>query len=73
MKWTKALPAELRGQTDQILVDAAVAGASLDDLTAIADYRSEGQRFHDTLQMACAVQPRVCGSTGEVPTSGSSH
>jgi hypothetical protein len=38
MKWTKDLPAELRGQTDQILVDAAVVGASLDDLTAIAAY-----------------------------------
>jgi Domain of unknown function (DUF222) len=38
VKWTKGLPAELRGQTDQILVDAAVAGASLDDLAAIAAY-----------------------------------
>jgi hypothetical protein len=38
MKWTKDLPAELRGQTDQILVGAAVAGASLDDLGTIAAY-----------------------------------
>ena len=38
MKWTKDLPAGLRGQTDQILVDAAVAGAPLDDLAAIAAY-----------------------------------
>jgi hypothetical protein len=122
MKWTKDLPTELRGQTDQILVDAAVAGASLDDLTAIAayavaqwrsqhpdpdeddgfddryvavgttfggagvirgnltpecaaavqavlealgknqgreDHRSEGQRFHDALQLGCELLLRA--------------
>jgi len=122
MKWTKDLPAELRGATDQILVDAAVAGASLDDLAAIAayavaqwrsqhpdpneddgfddryvavgttfggagiirgnltpecaaavqavlealgknqgreDYRSEGQRFHDALQLGCELLLRA--------------
>jgi Domain of unknown function (DUF222) len=121
MKWTKALPAELRAQTDQILVDAAVAGASLNDLAAIAayaveqwrsqhpdpdedgfddryvavgttfggagiirgnltpecaaavqavlealgknhsrdDYRSEGQRFHDALQLGCELLIRA--------------
>src|SRR5580693_803324 len=122
MRWTKDLPAGLRGQTDQILVDAAVAGASLDDLTAIAayavaqwrsqhpdpdeddgfddryvavgttfggagvirgnltpecaaavqavlealgknqgreDHRSEGQRFHDALQLGCELLLRA--------------
>jgi hypothetical protein len=34
-RWTKGLPAELRDATDTILVDAAAAGASLDDLAAI--------------------------------------
>src|SRR5215472_9174812 len=34
--WTKELPAELRGSTDKILVEAAAAGAWLDDLKAIA-------------------------------------
>jgi hypothetical protein len=30
------------------------------------DDRTEGQRFHDALQLACASQPRVCGSwTGQ--------
>jgi len=38
MKWTKHLPAKLRGATDKILVDAAAAGASLDDLAAIVAY-----------------------------------
>jgi hypothetical protein len=38
IRWTKDLPAELRAATDQVLVDAAVAGASLDDLAAIAAY-----------------------------------
>ena len=38
IRWTKDLPAELRGAADQVLVDAAVAGASLDDLAAIAAY-----------------------------------
>jgi hypothetical protein len=33
---TKELPAELRGSTDKILVEAAAAGASLDDLKTIA-------------------------------------
>src|SRR5487761_1714369 len=36
MKWTRQLPAGLRAATDKILVDAAAAGASLDDLAAIA-------------------------------------
>jgi hypothetical protein len=30
--WTQKLPAELRGQTDKILLDAAAGGATLDDL-----------------------------------------
>ena len=30
--WTQKLPAELRGQTDQILLDAAAGGATLEDL-----------------------------------------
>jgi hypothetical protein len=38
VKWTKQLPAELRGGTDKILVDAAAAGASYEDLAAIAAY-----------------------------------
>ena len=122
MKWTKDLPTGLRGQTDQILVDAAVAGASLDDLATIAayavaqwqsqhpdpdeddgfddryvavgttfggagiirgnltaecaaavqavlealgknqgreDHRSEGQRFHDALQLGCELLLRA--------------
>jgi len=35
-KWTKKLPAELRAETIKILVQAAQAGASLDDLRMIA-------------------------------------
>ena len=35
-KWTKKLPAELRAETIKILVQAATAGASLDDLRIIA-------------------------------------
>jgi len=35
-KWTKKLPAELRAETVKILVQAATAGASLDDLRMIA-------------------------------------
>ena len=35
-KWTKQLPAELRAETIRILVQAATAGASLDDLRIIA-------------------------------------
>jgi hypothetical protein len=33
---TRKLPAELRGETDQILLAAAAAGASLEDLTVLA-------------------------------------
>ncbi len=119
--WTRKLPAEMRDETDRILLDAAAAGASLDDLTAIAacaietwraqqpdpdepdpgdrylqlgttfgdagvirgdltpecatavravlealgkkagpeDDRTEGQRFHDALQLACALLLRA--------------
>ena len=121
--WTRKLPADMREETDRILLDAAAAGASLDDLATIAacaieqwrqqqpdpdhpddgfddgyvqvgttfggagvirgnltpecaaavravvealgkkagseDDRTEGKRFHDALQMACAPQPRV--------------
>ena len=34
--WTKKLPADMRDETDRILLDAAAAGASLDDLATIA-------------------------------------
>ena len=44
MKWTKQLPAELRAATDKILVDAAAAGASLDDLAAVTAYAVEQWR-----------------------------
>ncbi len=36
VEWTKKLPAELRAETIRILVEAAQAGASLDDLRMIA-------------------------------------
>jgi hypothetical protein len=119
--WTRKLPAQLRAETDRILLDAAAAGASLDDLAMIAAYaieqwrqqqpdaddpdpddrtvrlgttfggagmirgdltpecatavravlealgkkagpeddRSEGQRFHDALQLACTLLLRA--------------
>jgi len=127
--WTRKLPAEMRAETDRILLDAAAAGACVDDLAAIAacaietwrsqqpdaddpspddrsvrlgttfggagvihgdltpecatvvravlealgkkagpeDDRTEGQRFHDALQLACAEQPRVCESASASP------
>ncbi len=34
--WTKKLPADMRDETDRILLEAAAAGASLDDLATIA-------------------------------------
>ncbi len=34
--WTRKLPAAMRAETDRILLDAAAAGASLDDLATIA-------------------------------------
>jgi hypothetical protein len=34
--WTRKLPREIRSETDRILLDAAAAGASLDDLATIA-------------------------------------
>ncbi|HEX3514878.1 MAG TPA: DUF222 domain-containing protein [Trebonia sp.] len=34
--WTKKLPADMRDETDRILIQAAAAGASLDDLATIA-------------------------------------
>jgi hypothetical protein len=120
--WTRKLPAAMRTETDRILLQAAAAGASLDDLATIAacaietwraqqpdaddpdpgdrylqlgttfgdagvirgdltpecaavvravleslgkkagpeDDRTEGQRFHDALQLACESLPRVC-------------
>jgi Domain of unknown function (DUF222)/HNH endonuclease len=35
-EWTKKLPADMRDETDRILVEATAAGASLDDLATIA-------------------------------------
>jgi Domain of unknown function (DUF222) len=34
--WTRKLPGQMRAETDRILLDAAAAGASLDDLATIA-------------------------------------
>jgi hypothetical protein len=42
--WTRKLPADMREATDRILVDAAAAGASLDDLATIAACAIEGWR-----------------------------
>jgi len=119
--WTRKLPAQMRDETDRILLQAASAGASLDDLATIAaaaietwrtqqpdpdepdpgdryvqlgstfgeagvirgdltpecnaavravlealgkkagpeDDRTEGQRFHDALQLACTLLLRA--------------
>ena len=119
--WTRKLPAPMRDETDRILLEAAAAGMSLDDLAAIAacaietwrgqqpdsdepdpddrylqlgttfggagvvrgdlspecnaalravlealgkkagqeDDRTEGQRFHDALQLACTLLLRA--------------
>jgi len=119
--WTRKLPAPMRDETDRILLEAAAAGASIDDLATIAacaietwraqqpdpdgpdpddryvqlgttfggagvirgdlapecaaavravlealgkkagqeDDRSEGQRFHDGLQLACTLLLRA--------------
>jgi hypothetical protein len=119
--WTRKLPAQLRAETDRILLDAAAAGASIDDLATVAacaieawraqqpdaddpdpedrtvqlgttfggagvirgdltpecatavravlqalgkkagpeDDRTEGQRFHDALQLACTLLLRA--------------
>jgi hypothetical protein len=35
-EWTRKLPVDMRDETDRILIEAAVSGASLDDLTTIA-------------------------------------
>jgi DNA-binding GntR family transcriptional regulator len=35
-RWTRKLPAEMREETDKILLQAAAAGADLDDLATIA-------------------------------------
>jgi hypothetical protein len=35
-EWTRKLPTDMRDETDQILLEAAAAGASLDDLATIA-------------------------------------
>jgi uncharacterized protein DUF222 len=42
--WTGKLPAEMHEETDRILLEAAAAGASLDDLAAIAAYAIETWR-----------------------------
>jgi hypothetical protein len=129
--WPRKLPGEMREETDRILLDAASAGASLDDLATIAacaierwrqqrphpddpddgfddryveasttfggagvirgsltpecsaavlealgkkadpeDDRTEGKRFHDALQLACALLPRACAPIGSSLTSG---
>src|ERR1700733_5453866 len=42
--WTRKLPPEMRDETDRILLEAAAAGASLDDLAPIAACAIEGWR-----------------------------
>src|SRR6185437_6750674 len=42
--WTRRLPAGLRAETDRILLEAAAAGASLDDLATIAGVAIEKWR-----------------------------
>ncbi len=42
--WTRKLPADMRDETDRILLEAAAAGASLDDLATIAACAIENWR-----------------------------
>jgi hypothetical protein len=42
--WTRKLPGEMRDETDRILLEAAAAGASLDDLATIAACAIESWR-----------------------------
>jgi hypothetical protein len=42
--WTRKLPADMRDETDRILVEAAVSGAPLDDLATIAACAIENWR-----------------------------
>ena len=42
--WTRKLPGEMREETDRILLDAAAAGASLDDLATLAACAIESWR-----------------------------
>ena len=46
--WTRKLPAEMRTETDRILLDAAAKGASLDDLATIAACAIEKWRQQQT-------------------------
>jgi hypothetical protein len=43
-RWTRKLPADMRDETDKIIVTAAAAGASLDDLATIAGAAIEAWR-----------------------------
>ncbi|MGH3211062.1 MAG: DUF222 domain-containing protein [Trebonia sp.] len=43
-EWTRKLPGEMRDETDRILLEAAAAGASLDDLATIAACAIESWR-----------------------------
>jgi hypothetical protein len=43
-RWTKDLPAEVRDETDKVLVEAAAGGACLDDLAVIVAYALEQWR-----------------------------
>jgi Domain of unknown function (DUF222) len=47
--WTRKLPAEMREETDRILLEAAAAGASLDDLATIAACAIEVPRTSRTV------------------------
>jgi hypothetical protein len=42
--WTRKLPEEMRAETDEILLQTAAAGASLDDLAVIAGAAIEAWR-----------------------------
>jgi hypothetical protein len=46
--WTRRLPADWRGDVDRILLDAAAAGAGLEDLAIIAQAAYEKWRQQDT-------------------------
>ena len=61
-KWTKKLPAELRAETIRILVQAAQAGASLDDLRIIAASRSSGGALRGPTPMMTGSTTATCRS-----------
>ena len=68
-RWTRKLPAQMREETDRILLEAAAAGATTDDLATIAACAIEAWRARQPGSPTATTPARMTATSSSAPRS----